>query len=80
MSVKNQKQALESMKQAEQMHHAMHTKAQEMIELMTIVKRDARKRAYQSNRMVKLMEAGKINEAKQLFAEMKTWKRYKINL
>lgn len=80
MSIKIQKQALESMRKAEQVHKAMHAKAQEMIELMQIVKSDALKRHRQYHRMVKAMEAGRIKEAKQLMAEMQTWRKYKISL
>lgn len=80
MSIEIQKQALESMREGEQMHKAMHAKAQEMIDLMQIVKADSLKRHRQYHRMVKAMEAGRIKEAKGLFAEMQTWRKYKITL
>lgn len=62
------------------MHKAMHSRADEMIELMRIVKADALKRSRQYHRMVKAMEAGRTKEVKSLFAEMQTWKKYKIIL
>lgn len=78
MSIKIQKELLESLKQAEQTHKAMHSKAEEMIELMRTVKADALRRTRQYRRMVKASEAGQIREVKRLFAEMQTWKKYKI--
>lgn len=80
MSVKIKKEVHESLKQGAQMHKAMHAKAQEMIELMQIVKADALKRSRQYQRMVRASEAGRIKEVKALFAEMQTWRKYKINL
>lgn len=80
MSIKVKKELHENLKRGEQMHKAMHGKAQEMIELMQIVKADALKRMRQYHKMVKASEAGRTREVKQLFAEMQTWRKYKINL
>lgn len=80
MSVKVKKELLENLKRAEQMHEAMFDKAGEMIEMMKTVRRDAWKRKYQYRKMIRAMEQGRAKEAKQLFAEMQTWKRYKINI
>ena len=80
MSIQIQKELLENLKAGEQMHKAMHAKAQEMIELMQIVKADALKRSRQYHRMVKAGEEGRVKEVKALFAEMQTWRKYKIIL
>ncbi len=58
----------------------MHEKAEEMIQLMRIVKADALRRTRQYASMVKASEAGRTKEVKRLFAEMQTWKKYQINL
>lgn len=78
MSIQIQKASIEAMKQAMQMQRAMRAKAEEMIEMMRLVKIDARKRAFQYHRMIKAGEAGNFKEVKQLFTEMKSWKKYKI--
>lgn len=62
------------------MQKAMHAKADEMIELVRIVKADALKRSRQYHKMVKACEEGRIKEVKHLYSEMQTWRKYKINL
>lgn len=80
MSVQVKKELHENLKKGMQMHHAMRVKAEEMIELMQIVRKDAKRRAWQYNLMVRASNAGRTKEVKQLFAEMQTWKKYDIKL
>jgi hypothetical protein len=80
MSIQTQNKVKENLQKAVQMHHAMHQKAGEMIELMKIVRADALKRQRQYHRMLSASNIGNLKEVKKLFAEMQTWKKYKINL
>ena len=79
MSVQIKKQLHENLERGLQMHMAMRVKAEEMIEMMKKVKADARKRAWQYELMIRASKAGKTGEVKRLFADMQTWRRYKIN-
>lgn len=80
MSIKAKRGVMENLRMGVKMTDAMHKKAQEMIDLMCIVKADALKRRNQYRKMVKAGEAGQFKEVKRLFAEMQTWKKYDIKL
>lgn len=65
-------------KKGMQLQLSMAVKAEEMIEMLKLVKKDAKKRAWQYNMMIKAIDRGEMTYAKNLFEDMKTWKKYKM--